>query len=48
MYRPFAEEITVALEKHFPEAGCPRNLALVYAAGQGDGKEGQRLEPSGA
>jgi propionate CoA-transferase len=41
----FAENIAVALEQHFlgadPEspAGSPRNLTLVYAAGQGDGKE---------
>src|SRR5215467_13468184 len=42
----FAEEIAVALEalylskdKETEAAGRPRNLTLVYAAGQGDGKE---------
>lgn len=35
----FAEEIAVALEESFIAAGRPRGLTLVYAAGQGDGKE---------
>jgi propionate CoA-transferase len=42
----FAEEIALALEKLYlahkgeaPAQGKPRNLTLVYAAGQGDGKE---------
>ncbi len=35
----FAEETTIALEQYFLETGEPKNLTLIYAAGQGDGCE---------
>ena len=35
----FPEEIAVVLEQHFLEYNRPKNLTLVYAAGQGDGAD---------
>jgi propionate CoA-transferase len=35
----FAEEIALKLEEVFLKTGKPKNLTLIYAAGQGDGKE---------
>lgn len=35
----FPEEIAVAIKEYYLKTGHPRNITLVYAAGQGDGKE---------
>ncbi|MFN8670466.1 MAG: acyl CoA:acetate/3-ketoacid CoA transferase [Candidatus Sericytochromatia bacterium] len=35
----FAEELAIELEKRYLETQSPKNLTLVYAAGQGDGGE---------
>ena len=34
----FLEKIIICLKEHFLSTGRPRNLTLIYAAGQGDGK----------
>ena len=38
----FAEELAIALEKRFQKTGSPRNITIIYAAGQGDGATAQK------
>lgn len=35
----FAEALSISLKQRFLESGKPENITLLYAAGQGDGKE---------